>query len=294
MQQKPSTSIVGSGSGLTEGLRGLTCGILFGITSPLVGHPLDCIKTKMQAQAGYGTGGAWRTLVTVVRTEGFLALYRGLLPPLLGSSVYRSVQFSVYGATMGAQRDEEWATREIGALGGMEPRVFVAALVSSTARTVIETPLELLKVRRQTGQGWLPPSEPGAGVAKSLRTLYTGLGVSWVRTVLSLGGFFVLVDHAERHHRELVNAPGVGPFIKGGVCATLAWWLAWPAETLKNRTQSGFSAAAAAATPSPLSLVARVRGVYRGIGPGTMRSVVANGAAVTVFTLCQERMRRTG
>lgn len=98
-------------------------GVLYGITSPIVGHPLDTVwparhapccqrggapqpdlgdvtqvKTKMQSQAGYAQGGAIRTLSTVVKTEGFMALWRGLPAPLAGSMVFRSVQFSAYGA----------------------------------------------------------------------------------------------------------------------------------------------------------------------------------------------------
>ena len=64
----------------------------------MIGHPLDTIKTKMQGQVNYKAGSAWSTLSKVVRTEGVLALYRGLLPPLLGSSLFRSIQVSVvYG-----------------------------------------------------------------------------------------------------------------------------------------------------------------------------------------------------
>ena len=39
---------MGKSSGLIEALRGLVCGTLFGITSPIIGHPFDTIKTKMQ------------------------------------------------------------------------------------------------------------------------------------------------------------------------------------------------------------------------------------------------------
>jgi hypothetical protein len=35
---------------LKESIFGLFCGFLYGITSPLVGQPLDTVKTKMQAQ----------------------------------------------------------------------------------------------------------------------------------------------------------------------------------------------------------------------------------------------------
>jgi uncharacterized 2Fe-2S/4Fe-4S cluster protein (DUF4445 family) len=37
---------------------------------------------------------------------------------------------------------------------------------------------------------------------------------------VALGGFFVLIDHVERHHPALFSMPVVGSFFKGGVCAT--------------------------------------------------------------------------
>lgn len=42
--------LVRDGSLAKEGMFGLLCGFLYGITSPLVGQPLDTVKTKMQAQ----------------------------------------------------------------------------------------------------------------------------------------------------------------------------------------------------------------------------------------------------
>jgi hypothetical protein len=47
----PKGALMGAGSGLREGLFGFGCGVLYGMTSPLIGHPFDTVKTKMQAQA---------------------------------------------------------------------------------------------------------------------------------------------------------------------------------------------------------------------------------------------------
>lgn len=63
-----------------------------------LGHPFDLIKTKMQAQAGFAGGkgggglGMVGTLKQVLRTEGVPGLYRGWLPPMWGSGIYRSTQ----------------------------------------------------------------------------------------------------------------------------------------------------------------------------------------------------------
>jgi hypothetical protein len=39
--------------------------------------------------------GMTRTFAHVVKNEGVIGLFRGLMPPLMGSSIFRSVQFGV-------------------------------------------------------------------------------------------------------------------------------------------------------------------------------------------------------
>ena len=73
-------------------------GGLFGLTNTVVGHPLDTIKTKMQAQDQHmgkkiGLIDTWKR---VLSEEGFFRLYRGALPAGVGSIVFRSTGFSVF------------------------------------------------------------------------------------------------------------------------------------------------------------------------------------------------------
>jgi hypothetical protein len=44
---------------------------------------------------------------------------------------------------------------------------------------------------------------------------------------MMLTSFFILCDQSERAAPELMSRPLLGGFIKGGVCATLAWGVAW-------------------------------------------------------------------
>jgi len=272
----PPGALMLDGGTMREMVFGMLCGCIYGVTSPLVGHPFDTVKTKMQAQGGYQTGGMIRTFRTVIKHEGFFALYKGLLPPLIGSGIFRSVQFSVYNSMWTWLADKSGMRHEIPGLGGLETRVVVAGVIAATARCVIETPLELVKIRRQVGQPW------------KVVELYKGFGVSWIRTVGLMTSFFIFVDSGVRHFPELINTPMIGPFIKGGVCATLAWWVVWPFETMKSQVQGN--------TPGPSKLWDRmawvyrnggVRGLFRGIVPGSTRSLIANGTSMIAFTLCQ-------
>ena len=73
---------------------GLGVGVLYGTTSVAVGHPFDTVKTKMQAQTGFETRNMLRTFGETVRAQGVRGLYRGCLPPLMGSGIFRSTQFA--------------------------------------------------------------------------------------------------------------------------------------------------------------------------------------------------------
>lgn len=57
--------------------------------------------------------------------------------------------------------------------------------------------------------------------------LYTGASATWGRATMMLTSFFILCDQTERAAPQLMSRPILGGFIKGGVCATIAWAIAW-------------------------------------------------------------------
>ena len=290
--------LVGTGHETTEALRGLLCGTIYGLTSPLVGHPLDTIKTKMQAQNIYANTSAYKTLLTVFKSEGIKGLYRGLLPPLVGSSIFRSVQFSAYAWAYSRAGNYSILKEEVPYTGGIQLRVILGGLFSSTVRASIEAPLEYIKVRKQTNQGWLESksiSEAIRNPSKEIRSLYRGFTLFWTRTYLVMGTFFILVDTLERHHSDWLTIPILGPFMKGGVCATLAWIIAWPAEVMKNQIQAGTTGAGEGNIFRRAKFLLEhrggIRGLYRGMGPGVVRSLIANGSSMIAFSYCQKCFR---
>ena len=117
-----------------------------------------------------------------------------------------------------------------------------------------------------------------------------------------LVSFFALCDYSERAAPALMGQPLLGGFLKGGVCATAAWAVAWPLEVAKSKIQGTSAAAAGAAAAGAASGGARrgtvvvlreivladgLRGLYRGFLPGAVRSFVANGAGMAVYQLAQ-------
>ncbi|EDO31843.1 predicted protein [Nematostella vectensis] len=269
---------------LQEGMIGLGVGVLYGTTSVAVGHPFDTIKTKMQAQAGFEKTSMIKSFIKTVKTQGIRGLYRGCVPPLWGSGIYRSTQFAVFEAAYTFLSHHRTCTKEIPFTGGLQLRVVLAGMLGSTSRAIIETPLELAKVRRQTGQSW------------QFRGLYKGFGVTWCRTMGLMTTYFILVDTGRRHFPEQFKRPLLGPFLTSGIAATLAWWIVWPLEYMKSQVQGNYG--------KEMPVVARMRlvfrekggffALYRGILPGSIRSFMSNGCSMVVMSWAQRKVSDWG
>jgi solute carrier family 25 carnitine/acylcarnitine transporter 20/29 len=162
--------------------------------------------------------------------QGARGFFRGLLPPLLGSAAYRGILFGAYSATFTACEGTALG-QPIPGTAGLRPSVLLGAAAGAAARTAIETPLEVMKVRRHLGETW----QTGTNVRSiftptQILELYKGTTPTFLRTAscptshllprcsgrqrtgLSerarrgmLGTFFVLVDYSARFFPEAVR-----------------------------------------------------------------------------------------
>lgn len=73
-------------------------GFTAGVVATLVVHPFDVLKTRLQLETGRSQwGGSFRILRQVVREDGrYTALYRGLMPNMLGNSISWALYFLWY------------------------------------------------------------------------------------------------------------------------------------------------------------------------------------------------------
>jgi len=262
----------------------LASGGLYGATNTVVGHPFDTVKTKMQTQSGFTSSGALASARQILSSEGAVGFYRGCLPPMWGSAVYRSAQFAVYDLLY-AEAEKYPASLEHVPGTDMQWRVLGAGAVGATARTVLESPIEYAKVKGQTNQKW------------KLGEVYRGAGLQWARTGPMMTLYFCpwlrLLDGVEvdkdilAHwliHTGLFDAckrngyasTPAGQFFSSGGCALIGFWVVWPFENLKNQAQAGKNWLAHARATGLL-------GLYRGIVPGSMSVFLRNGAAMIVM-----------
>jgi solute carrier family 25 carnitine/acylcarnitine transporter 20/29 len=246
------------------GFMGFFAGAVYGVTSVLVGQPLDTIKTRMQAQPTEGKFGAMRLASQLFKAEGLRGLYRGATPVVLGGTIFRSAQFGAYEVAVRALR-ETTPSYKIG--GVLDWQVAVAGAAGGVARCAVEAPFEKVKVAAQVAQKqrWTP------------RHLYDGCAVMLVRNVILFSTFAISMDVLP----PLMPEGKVGDFWTGAACSNLAWLVCWPMDVVKSQRQSGNYAGHSGYRLLLDSF--RSGTAYRGLIPGLARSTVANGTAMTVY-----------
>jgi len=270
-----------------EGAIAFGTGILYGATNAVVGHPMDTVKARMQAQAGFIKGdeaGMLGVIRRVWRSEGPVGFFRGVVPPLFGSSVYRSAQFAVFEAVYTKTTELGWDQAKIPGTGGLAWATVASGICGASARAVVESPIEYAKVKRQTGQTW------------HLREAYQGFSMQYPRTVGMMTFIFCGVDSVRRWtHGEALKKPQFA-FLTWGAVSMLGFWVIWPLETLKNQVQAG-TVVEGAISPTIMQRVAHLGGplgLYRGILPGSISVFLRNGSAAVIMAFAQRKITELG
>lgn len=138
---------------------------------------------------------------SLVKNEGALALFKGVLPPLAGLGALNSVLFSSYGPTL--------SYLERSRSGHYLENVFWAGCVGGTAQSVIACPLELLKIRMQTEVSSMSTLAACRLVIRQngWRGLYRGMVPTLIRDSPSYGVWFVVYEYLkvwETNGKEVV------------------------------------------------------------------------------------------
>uniref|UniRef100_A0A1B0BUR3 Calcium-binding mitochondrial carrier protein Aralar1 n=1 Tax=Glossina palpalis gambiensis TaxID=67801 RepID=A0A1B0BUR3_9MUSC len=118
-----------------------------GAVGATVVYPIDLVKTRMQNQrTGSYIGevayrNSWDCFKKVIRHEGFLGLYRGLLPQLMGVAPEKAIKLTVNDLVRDKLSDKQgtipvWAEVLAGGCAGASQVVFT-------------NPLEIVKIRLQ-------------------------------------------------------------------------------------------------------------------------------------------------
>lgn len=252
-------------------------GASYGLTTVIVGQPLDTMKVRLQSISGSSLVG---TTMDLFQREGIRGLYRGGLPLFIGGSLMRSAQFGVSGKVK-HWLDDNCQNYTMKVFGLLDWQVIVAGISGGLGRGCIEIPTDFLKTRRQVEKSW------------TWSHVLDGTGITLARNTVLYTAFMAYIDLSKQACRAGYipvvcmndDHTSLTPFAKGAICANLAWLTVWPADVVKTQRQSGNFT-----DKSTLSLLQdnlRTGRLFRGVVPGILRSSIANGSSMVVYEYVQ-------
>lgn len=270
---------------MTEYLVTFAAGASYGLTTVLVGQPLDTLKVRLQSMP---SGSLQGSTADLFRREGIRGLYRGGLPLFVGGSLMRSAQFGVSGKTKHwLDEHPTFSQYHMKIFGLVDWQVIAAGIAGGLGRGFIEIPTDFLKTRRQVERGW------------TWRGLMDGTGVTLARNTVLYSAFMIYIDLSKQACRAghvpsilmTEEKNGLAPFAKGAICANLAWLTVWPADVVKTQRQSG-NYDNNKSTLTLLQENMRTGRLFRGVLPGLVRSTIANGSSMVVYEWVQRTLTK--
>lgn len=278
--------------GVEPAWHGVVAGSVAGASGVLIGHSFD--TAKVQAQVGQSMKG-----------KSFLALYRGILPPLLTTGATRSFYFGVYEAC------KPRVARGLHASTSDLSTVFFAGGFTGAITAPVTAPIQRIKLVQQVEGGGL-----GVTVRRLVAsgTLARGLGLhcllETVGSACYLGAYAIAKEGLQRHGASLGIAsddaesradPPLTLRVLSGMCAGITGWISiYPLDVLRSRVMSaavGSLPGTAAAPPPPgmsvweMSVAAArdvyaqggMRGFYRGLTFTLLRAAPVAGTVLPVY-----------
>ena len=236
------------------------CGSVAGAIGATVVYPIDLVKTRMQNQrtGKLATVGGETILYRnsldcfrkVVRGEGAVGLYRGLLPQLVGVAPEKAIKLTMNDLVRSILRDK--TSGQISLMGEI-----VSGGTAGASQVIFTNPLEIVKIRLQI-QGEAVRLNPnhvrvGAGnVVKELglKGLYKGAGACLLRDIPFSSIYFTVYSHLKtdffQEGKQIIEADGTASRKKlsplellsaGAIAGMPASYLATPADVIKTRLQ---------------------------------------------------------
>ncbi|XP_035614833.1 solute carrier family 25 member 48-like [Oncorhynchus keta] len=244
-------------------------GWIGGASSVIVGHPLDTVKTRLQAGKGYKN--TLHCVLQIYRKETVAGFFKGLSFPLASITVYNSVVFGFFNNTQRAiSKFRHGDERQPCGMLDMT----LASMLTGLMSVGLGAPVDLVKIRLQmqtlpclaenlnlagttgnvngniavrsmTLQGQPTYRGPIHCIGSILRTegirgLYRGAGAMVLRDVPGYTLYFIpyalFCRWLSSEGRSSPHPCSI--WVSGGLAGSISWVTATPADVVKSRLQA--------------------------------------------------------
>ena len=237
--------------------------------STTAGFPLDSIKTRMQT---HSYTSALDCFSTTIKTEGIRGLFRGIVAPLISTSMSRSMTVSIYtdakpyvASVMPEMQLDYISDPETQRFVRNFPVSFISGIISGSIISLFACPFELTKIFQQIvvvvnrdtkvnlSSETLPTKvfDVAGNIVKyeGWSGLYSGYRYHIIRDAFSAGLFYSVYDTVKLqlqlknkesdYFSEEVKArvDALCVPVSGAAAGCLAWATIYPLDTMKSRYQ---------------------------------------------------------
>lgn len=259
-----------------KSLHSFILGSVAGMIGATIVYPIDIVKTRMQNQQGNSLYSSYvDCFKKLIRNEGFLGVYSGLLPQIVGVAPEKAIKLTLNDLIRGIGKKQS-ANGEI-----TLPWEILAGSTAGLCQVIVTNPLEVSKIRLQIQgeairqlkeQGKIVQPKTALDIARELglRGLYRGAPACLLRDIPFSSIYFPTYANIKKILFGLnPGTPGGKTtletwelLVSGALAGLPAAFLTTPCDVIKTRIQS---------KPKP--------GVeaYRGILPTVKRILAEEG-----------------
>lgn len=230
-------------------------GLISGMSAIVVSHPFDTIKTNIQNNYKI--------------QYNIKSLYKGLIPPLIGVGIEKSLVFGVYESTRPYTNSDVIS----GALSG-----FIASF--------IVTPFERIKIILQINQA----DKINYKNSFNRKFLFQGLSSTLYRETPGFAIYFSVYNQLKKNK----NISVLESFSYGAIAGTVSWIFIYPQDLIKTYTQSntnrtiGFLQGFNEIISSEKNKFNILKKMYKGFPYALMRAIPLHATAFTSMELCKK------
>mmetsp|Transcript_22549 Transcript_22549/g.39971 ORF Transcript_22549/g.39971 Transcript_22549/m.39971 type:complete len:313 (-) Transcript_22549:135-1073(-) len=266
-----------------------TAGTVGGACCVLMGHPLDTAKVLMQAQSStsrYPT--TIGCLIELQKTRGVVrGWYAGGGAALVANSAENACLFASYLPLSNAVDDalQSAPFSKFSVLQSQNNVALVKGAVAGSLAAVLASavlcPIELVKVRVQTGEAASTLQCTTNILRQSgIRGLFVGLGATVLREVPGNIAFFGAYEYclATFERRNIFQSNDSRVLVAGGLGGIGFWLVALPADAIKTQQQVFRDTPTFATAALDIYRNQGLRAFYRGLIPVVARAFPSNAA----------------
>ncbi|KAJ8001900.1 hypothetical protein DPEC_G00174210 [Dallia pectoralis] len=274
-------------------LKAFMCGSLSGTCSTLLFQPLDLVKTRLQTmqnnrKPGAPKVGMMTVLIQVVRTENFLALWKGVSPSFVRCIPGVGIYFSTF-----------YCLKQHFIQDVRGPNAGEAVLLGAGARSVAGVcmlPVTVVKTRFESGRyNYLSVMGALKSMCKTegTRALFSGLPATLLRDAPFSGIYVMFYSQTKRSLPQEVSSSPIAPLVNFGcgvVAGVLASLATQPADVVKTHIQVS---SAHWTTKHAVGFIYKEHGLsgfFRGAVPRSLRRTLMAAMAWTVYEQLMARM----